>query len=201
MSKLSRFFFGQKEKFYGMPQWQNLNAALQGQGAPGAFGQAADYYRSNLGDTSADMQAFEAPLRREFQEDILPGIAEQFAGMGSGSLSSSGARNTALRAGTALGERIAAIRSGLRMQSANNLAGLGQFGISSAPFRPETGGFLGGIAGGVGQSLGMLAGGPAANFALNGVSSLFGNQSPSYSANPLPPRPPTSYLPTWSQSA
>lgn len=182
MSRLSEILFGKKEKDYAQGLRSQLMQAVSGAGAPGAFGQSADYWRSLLGNNPEDIQAFEAPLRREFQEQTLPGIAEQFAGMGSGALSSSGVRNTALRAGTDLGERLASIRAGLRSGAAQNLSQMGQFGIQSAPFRPATGGLLGGLAQGIGPGLG-LAGGLAMGNPLAGLGlgSLFGGQNQSSS--------------------
>src|SRR6187549_2417597 len=62
---------------------QAVNAGM-GPGAGGAFGEAADYYRGNLSDNPADFNAFAAPSMRQYNEQIVPGLSEQFAGMGSG---------------------------------------------------------------------------------------------------------------------
>ena len=96
---------------------QSVNAALN-RGAGGAFGDTADYYRNLLSDNSEDYNAFARPEMRNFNENIIPGLSEQFAGMGSGGLSSSGFRNAAINAGTDLSERLGAIRANLRMQGA-----------------------------------------------------------------------------------
>lgn len=166
---LQAFSPGQKEEvqryspFRGKQEqlFSQLQQALQGQGAGGAFGESADYYRRLLSGDEAG--AFEAPLRREFQEDILPGIAEQFAGMGSGALSSSGFQQASTRAGTDLAERLGSLRANLRMQGAQGLSGLAQQGLSTVDemvFRPRTPGlgeqFATSIAGGVGQGLGQI---------------------------------------------
>lgn len=110
--------------------YNQLQQSLLGQGAGGAFGQAADYYRNLLSDNPADFQAFAAPEMRRFNEQIIPGLSEQFAGMGSGGLSSSGFRNAAVSAGTDLSERLGAIRAQLRQQGAQGLNQMGQFGLS-----------------------------------------------------------------------
>ena len=91
----------------------------QKQGAGGAFGNAADYYRGNLSNNPEDFQAFAAPEMRRFNEQIIPDISEQFAqgGGGQGSLSSSGFRNAAIGAGTDLSERLGAIRANLRQNA------------------------------------------------------------------------------------
>lgn len=132
--KLSDFLFGKKGKYQQKstlsPEqqqlWQQLNAAMQGQGAGGAWGQAADYYRDLLSDDSTTFNAMMAPEMRRFNEEIIPGLAEQFAGMGSGGLSSSGFRNAGIQAGTDLQERLGALRAQLRQQGAAGLMGLGQ---------------------------------------------------------------------------
>lgn len=109
---------------------QMINAGM-GQGAGGAFGESADYYRNLLSNNPEDMQAFAAPEMRRFNEDIIPGLSEQFAGMGSGGLSSSGFRNAAVNAGTDLSERLGAMRAQLRQQGAQGLQGIGQAGLGN----------------------------------------------------------------------
>lgn len=184
MSKLSKFLFGKKEVNAGIPLWEQLQQASMTPGNQSVFGQAADYNRNLLSNDSADINAFEAPLRREFNEDILPGIAERYAGMGSGSYGSSGQRNQSLRAGRDLGERLASIRSGLRQNASQNLFNMGQFGIQSAQQRPETGGFLGGIAQNLGPAIGTAAG-----FALNPIGSAIGGSLSSLFGNGSQPQP------------
>jgi len=105
--------------------FQNLQNAAQGPGAGGAFGQSADYYRNLLSDNPQDQQAFAAPEMRRFNEQTIPDLAEQFAGMGSGGLSSSGFRNAAVGAGTDLSERLGAIRANLRQSGAQGLQNIG----------------------------------------------------------------------------
>jgi hypothetical protein len=135
----SKLFSGDKDK---MEQYSRLNPtqqkllkqlqdAISGQGAGGAFGTAADYYRDLLSNDSETMKSLSAPELRRFNEDIIPGISEQFAGMGAGGLSSSGFRNAAVNAGTDLSERLGAIRAGLRAQGAQGLTNLGGLGLEN----------------------------------------------------------------------
>lgn len=147
----NEFMFGTPEKNYqqsllepGQQPLKNqlVNAGMQGQG--GAFGQAADYYGDLLSNDSEDFNSFAAPEMRRFNEQIVPGLAEQFAGMGSGALSSSGFRNAAVSAGTDLSERLGAIRANLRSQGAQGLQNIGQQGLgqfSENIMRPATQGF------------------------------------------------------------
>src|SRR5580765_1236223 len=109
--------------------YNQLTQAGQQRGAGGAFGQSADYYRDLLGNDSADFQSFAAPQLRQYNQDIVPGISEQFAGMGSGGLSSSGFRNAQIQGATDLSERLGALRAGLRQQGAQGLQGIGQQGL------------------------------------------------------------------------
>lgn len=62
---------------------------------------------------------FEAPYMQNFEEQILPSIANRFAGMGTGAsgLSSSGFQQTLAQAGRGLQKDLAAMRSGLQMQA------------------------------------------------------------------------------------
>lgn len=130
---VGKFFMGTPEKYKQVsslsPQQDQLMqqqiAAAQGRGAGGAYGDVADYFRNLMGNTSADFEAFAAPEKRYFQEDILPQLAEQFAGLGAGGLSSSGFRNEAQSAGAGLAERLGAIRASLRQQGAQGLQNIG----------------------------------------------------------------------------
>lgn len=177
MGGFSDFFFGSPEK---MEQYSTLNPrqqklqkqqinAARGRGAGGSFGDVADYYRNNLSDNPADFQAFAAPEMRRFNEDIIPGLSEQFAGMGSGGLSSSGFRNAAVGAGTDLSERLGQIRANIRQQSAQGLFNVGQSALtptSENVMRPASEGFLTGTL--------MPAVGNAAMMGM-GSSSPYGN--------------------------
>lgn len=154
--------------------------ALSGKGAGGAFGDAADYYRSLLDPNSQTAQEMFAPEMRQFKEDIIPGLSEQFAGMGSGGLSSSGFRNAAVSAGTDLQERLGAIRAQLKQQGAAGLAGLAQGGLSPIGqnvIRGGQPGFLGQIAPGLAQAgLAYATGGASLPFQASSMG--FGKSSP-----------------------
>lgn len=65
-------------------------------------------------------KSFEAPLMRQFEEETIPGLANRFAGMGSGgSLGSTAFRNQLGREGSTLHEKIASLRGGLQQQGVN----------------------------------------------------------------------------------
>ena len=172
--------------------FQQLLQAISGPGAGGAFGQAGDYYRNLLSDNPEDFNAFAAPELRRFREQTIPGLAEQFAGMGSGALSSSGFRNAAVGAGTDLSERLGALRAQLRQQGASGLMGLGGQGFQPTvenvyrqgqpglvdAIGPALGGLAGSILGPIGTAAGTALGKAASNW-LNpakGSTSPYGEQ-------------------------
>jgi len=75
--------------------------------------------------------SFEAPLRRDFEENIGPGIANRYAGMGSGSTGSTGFRNQIAREGGNLETNIAALRGGMQSQAIPQLLGYAQTPFSN----------------------------------------------------------------------
>ena len=196
------FFTGSKAKDYQQslltkqqqPILNQLTNAAQQQGAGGAFGGAADYYRDLLSDDSSTFNAMQAPEMRRFNEDIIPGLSEQFAGMGSGGLSSSGFRNAAVNAGTDLSERLGAIRANLRQQGAAGLANIGQQSLgqySENIHQPATGGFLDTIAPAIGTGLGAAFGGPAGAAIGGSLGSMFGGASNKGASSPFGNMPKT----------
>ncbi len=185
------FFTGTKGKYNQKstltPEQRGLHSQLigagTGQGGGGAFGQAADYYRDLLDPNSQTAQQMFAPEMRRFNEDIIPGLSEQFAGMGSGALSSSGFRNAAVNAGTDLSERLGAIRANLRQQGAQGLMNIGQAGLSPVTeniYQQRQPGLLQTAAQGIGQGFGMMGGQFGGNWMNQrfGKSSPYGNQQP-----------------------
>ena len=162
---IQSFFTGTPERNYQQsllgpeqqPLYNQLQQSAMGRGAGGVYGQAADYYRDQLSDDSSTANMQFAPEMRRFNEQIIPGLSEQFAGMGSGGLSSSGFRNAAVNAGTDLSERLGSIRAQLRQNSVQGLQSIGQQGLGTYNeniHRPATPGFLESFAQGAGQGFG-----------------------------------------------
>lgn len=73
------------------------------------------YLQGLLSGDSEAYQAFEAPALRQFREEIMPEIAEKYAGVGAGGSSAFGLAAT--HAGGALEEQLASMREGLRVQA------------------------------------------------------------------------------------
>lgn len=113
-------------------------------------------------------EAFEAPAMRQFEEQIVPRIAERFAGgLGGGGLGgqqSSAFAQTLGQAGAGLTERLAGQRAGLQSQALGQLSSLLGLGMGAQPFQyqqiPGQEGGLSKLFGGLGTGLG-LAGGAA----------------------------------------
>ncbi len=170
---------------------QAVNAGM-GRGAGGAFGDSADYYRNNLSDNPADFDAFAAPALRQYNQDIVPGLSEQFAGMGAGGsgLSGSGFRNAQIQGATDLSERLGALRANLRQQSAQGLQGIGQQGLQNysqnMATTQGTPGFLSSVAPALGAGVGMAIGGPAGAAIGGTAGSWFGGQGNRVGANSSP---------------
>lgn len=165
------------------PIQSQLEKSAQGKGAGGAYGTSADYYYDILNNDPAAMAAFEAPEQRRFNEQIIPDLSEQFAGMGAGNLSSSGFRNAAVSAGTDLSERLGAIRANLRQQAAQGLQNIGQQSLQptfDTIQHPGTEGFLSTIAPLAAQAVTAYASGgtsllpQAANTMAKGSTSPYG---------------------------
>lgn len=158
---------------------QSINAAMN-QGAGGAFGTSADYWRNLLSDDSQDLEAMVAPEMRRYQQDIVPGLSEQFAGMGAGGLSSSGFRNAQIQGATDLSERIAAMRANLRQQAAQGLMGIGQQGLQSytqnMTTQPGSEGFLSTIAPIAGQAATAYFGGLGTGQGMGKAMNAFGSK-------------------------
>jgi hypothetical protein len=184
--EIGKFFGGSPEKHKRVstltkqqqPLADQLVQAGMQPGAGGSFGTAADYYRNLLSDNPADYQAFAAPEQRRFQEEIMPGISEQFAGMGAGGLSSSGFQNASVNAGTDLAERLGAIRANLRQAGAAGLANIGQLGLQpmsqDVVSQQGTQGMLAPTLGAIGTAFG----GPA----LGALGTMGGNWLNSFGA-------------------
>jgi hypothetical protein len=184
---IGNFFTGTPEKRENVstlrPEQEGLYNQLvnsgMGPGAGGAFGQASDYYRNLLSDDSADFNAFSAPQLRQYNQDILPQISEQFAGMGSGGLSSSGFRNAQVQGATDLAERLGAIRANLRQAGAQGLQNIGQLGLQNFSqnmvTEPGTEGLLSQIGPAIGTGLAAFGGGYGQGLGMNnGLKNSFG---------------------------
>lgn len=176
--KVSDFLFGSKDEFKQLPTMtggqqdylNNVLAQLMGGGAAGNYGQAQNYLSGILSGDPQAFNQFAAPYIQNFEQQIIPGISERFAGMGGGlgggATSSSGFGQALGGAGAQLQAQLANLYGNLRQNAAqqamgqyNYLAGLG---LGSRAFenayQPGSTGIFGGIGSGIGQGAGMAAG-------------------------------------------
>jgi hypothetical protein len=198
--QLGRFFTGSPERRENVstlrPEQEGLynqavNAGM-GPGGGGAFGTSADYYRNLLSDNSADYNAFAAPALRQYNQDIVPGISEQFAAMGAGGsgLNSSGFQNAQIQGATDLSERLGALRANLRQSGAQGLANIGQVGLGNysqnMTTQPGSEGFLSSAAPAIGTAAGSALGGPIGGAIGNMAGQWFGGKGNRVGANTSP---------------
>ena len=127
-----------------------------------AQGSGLDWINQILSGDPEAFANFEAPFKRQFEQETVPGIAERFAGLGShGAQSSSAMNQTMAQAGRELSENLAALRGNLQQNALGQIQGL--TGQAMQPtfesvYKQPTTGFLGGLAGGAGQGAGSLFG-------------------------------------------
>ena len=130
------------------------------------------------GDPSA-FKAFEAPAIRQFNEQIVPGIAERFSGMGSGAQGSSAFGQQLGAAGAGLSENLAGMRAGLQQNAMGQLMQMMGMGMGAKPFeniyQPEHRdyGLFGAMAPGIGAGIGGALGGLPSSFMLSNMLKQF----------------------------
>lgn len=123
-SGLKDFLVGPKGKFEQIssldPAQQQQLQQLLGRIDPSLFSiqqqpsyQAGQSYLQSL--LGGDISQFAAPYMRQFKEQTVPGLAEQFAGLGG--LSSSGFQQALGGAASGLQENLASLRGQLQMQA------------------------------------------------------------------------------------
>ena len=124
-----------------------------------------------------NQEQFEAPYLRQFNEQTIPGLAEQFSGLGAGSQSSSAFRQSLGAAGAGLSEQLASIGANKKENALQSLLQL--LNLNTQAYMPGSMSglqqFLVGAAPGVGQALG--------NAGVNSLSNLF-NRTPGQSNSP-----------------
>lgn len=171
MSSILNFLFGQKEKMQQQPTMtggqsgllQQLLQGLSGGGTGGgAMGAGMQSLMDILSGSPESMQKFEAPYKRQFNEQTVPGLAERFSAMGSGAQGSSAFGQQLGQAGAGLSETLAALRGQLQQGAMGQLQGMMGQGLGQRSFenifRPATSGFFGGMAPGIGQGIGQAGG-------------------------------------------
>ena len=159
------------------PQQEAVLNQLLG-GAQQQLPQGFEFLQNILSQNPQAMQAYERPALRQFEEQILPTIAERFTGdYGTGSSRSSAFGQQLGQAGAGLAENLQAQRAGLGFQGLQGLLQLLSGGLgerTQRTFRPSQPGLLtgllqnlvGGTTTGVGYGIGQAG--------SSGLASLLG---------------------------
>ena len=104
------------------PEQQSaLQQALKGFQGGGGIESALKYYQDLLSNNPDAFKAFEAPAMRQFNEQIIPDIAERFSGHGASGQSSGAFQRALGQAGASLSEQLQAMRAGLQGKAAGGL--------------------------------------------------------------------------------
>ncbi len=122
---------GQQQFGENLINWLN-----QSQGQGGGFGLANQYDQNLLGNGPEAFNQFAQPYNQQFEQKVLPGIAERFGGMGA--LSSSGFGQALGGAASDFQSQLAQLFSSLQGQAAgrqqNQFQGLSQLALGYEPF-------------------------------------------------------------------
>lgn len=154
----------QQQQFGGNQLIQLLQQMMNG----GGFQQANQYDQNLLGQGPEAFNQFSQPYLQQFQEQIVPNIAERFAG--AGALSSSGFGQALGGAASGLQSQLAQLFTQLQGQAAARQQGqfqnLSQIGLNYQPFayneKPGSQGIFGPLLNGLangGAFNGLLGGG------------------------------------------
>lgn len=188
MPKFSEFLFGSPDKLKkvatGTKEQEGLHnnilAQAMGLSQGGGYDLANQYYNNFLGPNQAQaFDQFSQPYMQQFEEQMLPQIAERFAGMGA--LSSSGFGQALGGAASGLQSQLAQLFSQLQSQAAgqqyNQYNQLSQQGLGYQPFayqqKQGSGGFLAPMLGAAATAMGGPIGGALGSAIGGGISNLF----------------------------
>lgn len=194
MAGISEFLFGSGDKLkkvsnYSPEQQQAFKSLMAQLGGGGAlnqgYGNALGILQQYLDPQSDIYRNFEQPYLQEFNEQIIPQLAERYAGLGgsgmSGALSSSGFGQSLGAAGSQLQTNLAQMKSTMQNQALQRI--LGQYnqslqtGLGAEPFSYQqqqgSSGFLGPILGAAGTAFAGPFGGALGKMAGSGLSNLF----------------------------
>jgi hypothetical protein len=186
MPNFSEWLFGSPDKLKkiatGTKEQEALhnNILSQAMGlSQGGYQNAQDYYNSLFQPGNQAYENFAAPYMNQFEEQLLPRIAEQYAG--AGALSSSGFGQALGGAGAGLQSQLAQLFAQLQAQAAgaqtNQYNQLSQTGLNHQPFayqqKQGSGGLAAPLLGGIGAAMGGPIGAALGQGLGGGISSLF----------------------------
>ncbi len=179
----NKFGGGQKAKMKQVPnyspeQMSALKNYYQNPLDSNPLYQQGSNFLQNLYGGQGD-QAFEAPYMQNFQQNIVPQLANQFAGQGTGAggLNSSEFQNSLAQAGKNLQVDLAGLRSQRQLQGLPLLMqqaqAPGQYALQGLNYQPFSYGQQQGQPSGFQNAFSGLAGGFAQGYGSNLANSLF----------------------------
>lgn len=187
MAGFSDWLFGSNDKLKKIPTGtkeqealhNSLLAQAMGMANGGGYQQAQNYYNSLFAPGNQAYENFAAPFMNQFEEQVLPQIAERFAG--GGALSSSGFGQALGGAASGLQANLAQLFAQLQAQAAaaqtQQYNQLTQTGLNYQPFaynrQQGSSGFLVPALGAAATAFGGPAAGALASALGTGISSLF----------------------------
>lgn len=143
----------------------------------------SNWLQGILSNSPEAFQQFEAPLMSQFNEQIVPAIAERFGAI-AGNRGNSGLNNSLAQAARGLSTNLGGIRAGLQQGAAGQALNYAQqpynnmlsgFGVQSFDNvqTPGTQGFAAPLLSGIGAAMGGPIGSSLGNALGGGLSSLF----------------------------
>jgi hypothetical protein len=135
MVSFKKMLFGSKPKVrrtskYRPEQEDFFNQMLSGAQGGQTNIPGMDFLQQLAGGGQGAYDVFEAPALRQFNEQIIPGIANRFSSGGLGGQSSQAFQHSLNTAGTRMAEDLAAQRAGLQSGAMDQLLGYGQQGAA-----------------------------------------------------------------------
>ena len=137
------FLLGTPEAYFSLPGKQQLYQQMlagTSQGLP----QSYDFLTRLLSGDESIYRELEAPALRQFQEQIVPGLAERYTAMGEGGQGSSAYQQQLAAAGGRLAQELAGQRTGYRMSALDRLLQQAGQTMRTSPYDlvPRTPGFV-----------------------------------------------------------
>lgn len=122
--KLSTMNPGQDKALGGLLELlQSLGGQLQGGQLGEGYEQGLSQLMELLDPSSSAFERFSKPYQEQFEQQTVPQLAERFAGMGGGALSSSGFGQALSSAGSGLQTDLAGLKSQLQQGAIQDLLG------------------------------------------------------------------------------
>ncbi len=159
MSALSNFLFGKKGRFEEIERFTPEQKSIFSQileNIKTPLGMGFQNLMQLLSGSQEGLETYQRPAMRQFEQEIMPSIAERFSGLGAQRSSAFGQQLG--QAGASLAENLASQRANLQSQALGQLQqllGLGMTPQFETLYRPATSGFLGSLAPALGQGMGL----------------------------------------------